>query len=211
MGQREFTVDTRQLERLSGALAALPKDVNAALVSSLRSAALKSLRTTVAKYYALDLKKLSGTYRISRRAVSSADGTSVAYEIYGRRLTPAHFIIDPMRHRAVRPTLEIIRGHRYQASDRVGTDGKTYAPFVMRLKGSKAGNYRLNVFRGVGGKTGTGKPKLHAYRTVSVPQMLGNEMVAGEVQTELLSVFDRVLLPRIEKRLDLTAEAVVKG
>ena len=207
MGQREFTVDTRQLERLSGALAALPRDVNAALVSSLRSAALKSLRTTVAKYYALDLKKLSGTYR----AVSSADGTSVAYEIYGRRLTPAHFIIDPMRHRAVRPTLEIIRGHRYQASDRVGTDGKTYAPFVMRLKGSKAGNYRLNVFRGVGGKTGTGKPKLHAYRTVSVPQMLGNEMVAGEVQTELLSVFDRVLLPRIEKRLDLTAEAVVKG
>ena len=41
--------------------------------------------------------------------------------------------------------------------------------------------------------------------------MLGHEMVAGEVQTELLSVFDRVLLPRIEKRLDLTAEAVVKG
>ena len=29
MGQREFTVDTRQLERLSGALAALPRDVNA--------------------------------------------------------------------------------------------------------------------------------------------------------------------------------------
>ena len=123
MGQREFTVDTRQLERLSGALAALPRDVNAALVSSLRSAALKSLRTTVAKYYALDLKKLSGTYRISRRAVSSADGTSVAYEIYGRRLTPAHFVIDPMRHRAVRPTLEIIRGHLRRQSHPRGQQG----------------------------------------------------------------------------------------
>lgn len=73
MSQQILTVDTRQLERLSGALAALPRDVNAVIASSLRSATLEGLRTIVTKYYALDKRRLSQTYRIGRRAVSSAD------------------------------------------------------------------------------------------------------------------------------------------
>lgn len=211
MSQQILTVDTRQLERLSGALAALPRDVNAVIASSLRSATLEGLRTIVTKYYALDKRRLSQTYRIGRRAVSSADGTSVGFEVAGRRLTPAHFVIDPMRHRAARPVLEIVRGRRYQAAERVGSDGKNYIPFVMRLRGRRKDQFAFNVFRGVGGKTRTGKPKLHAYRTVSVPQMLGHEKVAGEVQESLLSVFDRVLIPRLEQRLDIAADAIVKG
>ena len=53
--------------------------------------------------------------------------------------------------------------------------------------------------------------ELYAYRTVSVPQMLGHEKVVGEAQESLLSVFDRVLIPRLEQRLDIAADAIVKG
>lgn len=210
MSQRDFRVDSQQMERLSVELAALPRDFNGAIVASLRSATLETLKGTVSQFYALSPRKLSGTYRISPRASAVPGGAGVAYEISGRRLSPAHFVISPLQHRAARPMLEIIRGHRYQAGDKIGTDGKNYVPFVMRLKSGKPGAFGYNVFRGVGGKTSTGKPKLHAYRTVSVPQMLGHRQVAQQVQEELLSVFDRVLVPKIAARMDLAAQNILR-
>lgn len=83
-------------------------------------------------------------------------------------------------------------------------------PFVMKTGARDIGKVQLNVFRATGGKTRTGKSRLKSYRTLSVPQMLGNEAVADEAQTVMLQVFERDLMKNIEKRTGLMQENILK-
>ena len=224
MARREFTVDTRQLERLSGALAALPRDLTGAVSASVRSAALESLRNVVMREYALSNKGLSGSFRLRRVYDGSTEGFNLRFELAGRRLSGAHFNVKPMSRLTFYPMIEIIRGEPRRLERQEFEDGLQYSPFIMETgAASNKARFPLNVFYGAWGSkklkharwfgivTKSRKAKMRVFRTLAVPQMLGNENVAGDVQTELLSVFDRELIPRIEKRLDLTAEAVVKG
>ena len=61
-----------------------------------------------------------------------------------------------------------------------------------------------------GGRTATGKPKLKSYRSLSVPQMLGNEAVADEAQTVMLQAFERDLFKNIERRTGIVQQNILK-
>lgn len=228
--KREFTIDSKQLELLGEGLAALPQEMNRAMRGTLQSGINFSLKKIVAKYYAINPSKLAGTYRV--RSFHQQDGSqqSLCFQVIGRRLTLAHFNVSPFRMGAPRPMIEIVRGSIMPASQVMGEDGKRKTPFVMSTGAKGGGKERLNVFRGTGVYFNGGKQttrqfdtksggvvfkgrreKMISYRTVSVPQMLGHEAVAGEVQEELLHQFDGKLFKRIERLTGVVQENITRG
>lgn len=208
MKSHNIVVDSSSLEKLSGILSALPKDVNAAIKASLKAGTVSSLKKYAAAVYTITQKQLSGTHYITQRYHSgSSDGQQLQYEVVGRRLTPAHFVMSPLEHRGRDPRVEIITGEPHQAAPQKGKDGKLHSPFVMRTTKAKAtdNKFGLNIFVRTGEKTSKGTDKLYAYRTVSVPQMLENPQVAKPIADNLAEVFDVALFKRLENRLDIAA------
>lgn len=217
MATTEFKVDTRQLERLSAELIVLPNELASAMRSSLSTGINFSLRKIVSEYYALNPKKIAGTYRVRTFKGGSENSESLRYEVVGRRLSLTHFGRSPFLVGDPRPMVEIIKGQLMQISKQTGADGKLKSPFVMTTGAKSADKEQTNVFRRTGVFSDKKRPvrignsvfmakkeKLQSYRTVSVPQMLGHEQVAERVQEELLQQFDRVLFKKIESTTGIT-------
>lgn len=227
---KEFKIDSLQLEYLSEELAALPQEIDRSMRSTLQSGISFSLRKIVSKHYAINQHKLAGTYRVRSFQQQRAGQQGLRFEVVGRRLTLAHFNVSPFRMGAPRPMIEIVRGSIMPASQVIGADGKRKTPFVMSTGAKGGGKERLNIFRGTGVYFNDGKQtvrkfdsksggvafngrreKLISYRTVSVPQMLGHEAVAAEVQEELLNQFDGKLFKRIERLTGVVQQNIAKG
>ena len=209
MAQTEFTVDTRQLEALSAELAAMPQDILSAIRSSLITGVRSSLTKEVSQHYAVDKGSLGGTFRVFSRRTGGPSSEGIQFEVSGRRLTLAHFRFSPQQSGFPNPQVEIFAGKAKRASNQMGEDGKPKAPFVMNTGAKGEGKVRFNVFVRTGRRRQNSRREvLRSYRTVSVPQMLGNEAVAGEVQDELLRVFDRTLMKCIETRTGLIQQNI---
>lgn len=211
MPQKEFVVDTKQMENLRDELSVLPTDLRAAVRNSLRAGVKESLEKVVMKHYTLNLRGKRSAYTVRDYRNSENNQEEIRFVISGRLLTLSHFNFFPKVPKAVDPNVEIIRGNVKKASPIMGVDGKHYKPFVMRTGAKDSGKVQLNVFRATGRKTRTGKPELKSYRTLSVPQMFGNEDVADEAQTVMLHAFEKDLIQNIEKRTGLAQENIVKG
>lgn len=227
---KDFKIDSRQLELLGEELAALPQDLNNAVRGTLQSGINFSLKKIVSKHYAINPGKLAGTYRVRTFSQHQDGNNGLRFEVVGRRLTLAHFNVSPFRMGAPSPMIEIVRGSIMPASQVIGADGKRKTPFVMSTGAKGGGKERLNIFRGTGVYFNGGKQtvrkfdskgggvafngrreKLISYRTVSVPQMLGHEAVAAEVQEELLNQFDGKLFKRIERLTGVVQQNIAKG
>ncbi len=222
MAQKEFTVDTRQLELLSAELAAMPKDVLSAMRSSLVTGVRSSLTKEASRHYAIDKRTLGGTFRVFSHRTGGPSSEGMQFEVSGRRLTLAHFRFSPQRSGDAYPTVEIIRGRIRRASSQPGADGKLKPPFVGETGAKDSNRVTLNVFQRTGryskklrdfqvrGRTfkGAKREAIRSYRTVSVPQMLGHPSVARDVQDNLLRAFDRTLLKRIETRTGLIQQNI---
>lgn len=222
MAQTEFTVDTRQLEALSAELAAMPQDILSAIRSSLITGVRSNLTKEVSQHYAVDKGSLGGTFRVFSRRTGGPSSEGIQFEVSGRRLTLAHFRFSPQRSGEAYPTVEIIRGRIRRASSQPGADGKLKPPFVGETGAKDSDKVTLNVFQRTGRYSkkfrdfqvrgrifkGAKREAIRSYRTVSVPQMLGNEAVARDVQDNLLRVFDRTLIKRIETRTGLIQQNI---
>lgn len=211
MAQKEFTVDTRQLELLSAELAAMPKDVLSAMRSSLVTGVRSSLTKEASRHYAIDPGTMGKTFRVYSRRSKGPSSAGIQFEVSGRRLTLSHFRFFPKQQWASRPIIEIIRDHAKRATDQVGADGKRKTPFVMRTGAKDASKTQMNVFVRTGTKNryrNTYREAIRSYRTVSVPQMLGHPSVAWDVQDNLLRAFDRTLMKRIETRTGLIQQNI---
>ncbi|MEA5135702.1 MAG: hypothetical protein VB035_06140 [Candidatus Fimivivens sp.] len=211
MGNSSMTVESVQIERLASELSIFPRDLNTVVKVSLKSGTLAAMKTAIPKYYAIQQKKLSATHRIHEQYGQSGNTQSLQYEVIGRRLSLAHFRVEPFEHRAGRPMIEILKGRMKQAARRPDSEGNMQSPFVMKIKTKKSDGFDKNVFINAGGRTKTGKQKLKSYRTVSVPQMLAYEPAADEVQQSMLESFDSVLFEKIEKRLGIAQQNIAKG
>ena len=213
MSKQQFEIDTRQLERLSSELAAFPKDLRSAMRSSLTTGIRKSLTTIVPKYYAINQSKLTRVFKVIDKRYSGTDDESVSFEVFGRRLTLEHFYYSPQRHKTFRPMIEIIKGHKKKAGDRMGEDGEMKTPFVINAPRQSGGGRIKNIFVPLGrpSQRNPQNEALKSYRTVSVPQMLGHHSVADEIQENLLEVFDETLFKRIERRTGVMQQNISKG
>lgn len=207
----EMRVESVQVERLAAELSIFPRDINSAVKASLKSGTLTAMKTAIPKYYVIQQKKLSATHRIHERYGQTGNAQSLQYEVLGRRLSLAHFRVEPFEHRAGRPMIEILKGRAKQAARRPNSEGKLQSPFVMKIKTKKSDGFDKNVFINISGRTKTGKQKLRSYRTVSVPQMLAYAPAADEVQQSMLESFDGALFEKIEKRLGIAQQNIAKG
>ena len=210
--RRALTVKTDQLDRLSDNLVIMDREFTDAIKISLKAATLASLKTTISEHYNIRPEKLSNTHRIATKPYSKQLEEGIYFEVIGRLLTPARFSISPLRNMYMQPTVEILKGQPKKAGKQQGADGKAKTPFVMRTKRND-GSGAFNVFVGTGRQQQQNRDKesLRSYRTVSVPQMLGNEAVYDQVQDDLLRVFDNNLLKQIEKKTQLLQENILKG
>lgn len=209
MAQKEFTVDTRQLEALSEELAALPKDVLGAMRSSLVTGVRDSLAKVASRHYAITPGTMGGTFRVFSRRIENPSSAGIQFDVSGRRLTLSHFRFFPQEQWARRPIIEIIRGHAKRAAPQMGEDGKPKIPFVMRF--GKTGQSNVFIRLGRASESNPKHEALKSYRTVSVPQMIGYPPVAEEVQDNLLRVFDRNLTRRIQRRTGLMQQHITKA
>lgn len=223
MAQKEFTVDTRQLEALSAELTVMPRDVLSAMRSSLVTGIRSSLTRVASRHYAIDPKTMGRTFRVLEHRVGDASSAGMAFEVAGRRLTLSHFRFSPRTSGAAAPVVEVIRGRSKRASPQAGADGKEKTPFVGGTGAKSSGKTALNVFIRTGTRTRKKVPvsigsstfmarreAIRSYRTVSVPQMLGNDAVAENVQDNLLRAFDKNLFRRIERRTGLMQQNIAK-
>lgn len=210
MSNKNFNIDTKQLENLDNALALYPRELNAAIRASLKTGSNFALKNSIQNYYNLSSKKLSGTHKITSHQLKEGEEAALVYEVIGRRLTPTHFKISPLRNLAQQPMVEIIKGSIKQTGPSKGADGKDKTPFVMFTKG-KSGSH-FNIFVGTGRPQAGNKNKeaLRSYRTVSVPQMLGNELLAEDVTAAMLEAFENALMPQILKKTQLLQENITK-
>lgn len=211
MSQKEFRVDTHQLENLRDELAVLPGDLRTAVRNSLRAGVKDSLKKVVMKHYALNLKGKKSVYTVrDYRGGDGKEQDEIKFVVTGRLLSLSHFNFSPQTNHAGDPDVEIFQGTVKKAAPQLGDNGRYYRPFVMRTGAKDAGKVQLNVFRMTGGRTATGKPKLKSYRSLSVPQMLGNEAVADEAQTVMLQAFERDLFKNIERRTGIMQQNILK-
>lgn len=221
MAQTEFHIDTRQLEALSAELAAMPKDILGAIRSSLTTGVRSDLTKVASRRYAIDAKTMGRTFRVLERRIGNASSAGMAFEVAGRRLTLSHFRFSPRQSGAASPIVEVIRGRAKRVSPQAGTDGKQKVPFVGSTGAKSDRKTALNVFVRTGSRSGkktsvnigsatfrARREAIRSYRTAAVPQMLGNEAVAGDVQDNLLRVFDRTLMKRIEVRTGLIQQNI---
>lgn len=214
MVQKEFTIDTRQLDALSAELAVMPRDVLSAMRSSLVTGVRSSLTKVASRHYAIDPGTMGKTFRVYSRRSDGPSSAGIQFEVSGRRLTLSHFRFFPKQQWAPRPIIEIIRDHAKRATDQVGADGKRKTPFVMRTGAKDAAKTQFNVFIRTGAKNryrNTYREAIRSYRTVSVPQMLGYPAVVQDVQDNLLRVFDENLFRRIERRTGLMQQNITRG
>ena len=224
MAQKEFTIDTRQLDALSAELAVMPRDVLGAMRSSLVIGIRSSLTKVASRHYAIDPKTMGRTFRILEHRVGDASSAGMAFEVAGRRLTLSHFGFSPRQSGAASPTVEVIRGQTKRASPQVGADGKQKTPFVGSTGAKGSGKTALNVFVRTGIRSRKKNPvrigpvtfrarreAIRSYRTVSVPQMLGHDAVAEDIQDNLLRLFDKNLFRRIESRTGLMQQNITSG
>lgn len=209
MAQKEFTVDTRQLEALSAELTALPKDVLGAMRSSLVTGVRDSLTKVASQHYAITLGTMGGTFRVFSRRMETPSSAGIQFDVSGRRLTLSHFRFFPKERWTRRPIIEIIHGYAKRATPQTGEDGKAKVPFVMRF--GKTGQFNVFVRLGRASESNPKYEALKSYRTVSVPQMIGYPPVAEEVQDNLLRVFDRNLTRRIQRRTGLMQQHITRA
>lgn len=121
-------------------------------------------------------KKVVGSVKIKGELV---DNTALVYT--GRVLTPTHFKMKPM----ARP-----RGTK----DDTGRTTRKARPYEVSAEIYKGKRKSLgpSVFLGAGGggdipfqRKGSGRLPIIAVRTLSVPQMIGNEQVTKEIQQNI--------------------------
>ena len=124
MSQREFVVDTRQMENLRKELAVLPTDLRAAVRNSLRAGVKSSLKQVVMDHYALNLRGKRSTYTVRDYRSSENNQEEIRFVVSGRLLTLSHFNFSPQVSHVGNPSVEIFRGQVKKASAIMGDDGK---------------------------------------------------------------------------------------
>ena len=213
MSRQQFEIDTRQLERLSSELAIFRTEIRQAIKSSLVTSVRKSLISAATKHYAIDPTTMNKTFRVRHSQHSGAEGEFTDFEVVGRSLTLEHFSYSPQRHKTFRPMIEVVRGHKKKAGDRMGEDGEMKVPYVINAPRKSGGGRIKNVFVPLGrpSQKNPQNEALKIYRTVSVPQMMGSPSVADEIQDELLRVFDANLFKRIERRTGVMQQNISRG
>ena len=87
MSQREFVVDTHQMENLRKELAVLPTDLRAAVRNSLRAGVKSSLKQVVMDHYALNLRGKRSTYTVRDYRSSENNQEEIRFVVSGRLLT----------------------------------------------------------------------------------------------------------------------------
>ena len=99
---------------------------------------------------------------------------SLAIEYKGRLLTPTHF--------SMKPTKRPARGKAYTVTAQIKKNGSRKALGSGVFLGNSGGEGTVQIpFR----RKGTARTPLDVIKTVSVPQMITNETVAGQIHTRI--------------------------
>lgn len=213
MSRQQFVIDTRQLERLSSELAKLFPRICGPPQQFFDHRYQEKSHNDCTQVLCDQSTKLTRVFKVIDKRYSGTDDESVSFEVSGRRLTLEHFYYSPQRHKTFRPMIEIIKGHKKKAGDRMGEDGEMKTPFVINAPRQSGGGRIKNIFVPLGrpSQRNPQNEALKSYRTVSVPQMLGHHSVADEIQENLLEVFDETLFKRIERRTGVMQQNISKG
>ena len=193
-----FPADTVQKAydlMLSDVRSRLPAKITKAVtgVYSIKQSEVREEGASAQKTAQITKGKTSGSIRM--------DGLTMTYQ--GRRLTLAHFKLYPggkPTKKKYKVKATIFKGKR------VTINGKGTPPFVAPTSRKDAGATWIAFTR-----LGKERLPIAPIRTVSIPQMMENETVAGVINTEK----DKLVLDRFQHHLDRLTKSekpsVIKG
>ncbi len=194
MAKQQVEIDTKGLDILVVGLKGFEKEMPKAAFSAVKRT-LSSVRTAIGKIVPTEyqIKSTDVKKAISKPKVKMGNMTSAHLVVKGSTLSFSHFRFTPKTPGTKRRVkVKIMKKGTYK---RIDTEPK---PFVMHTGAMSVDKVQHNVFKRVGMQ----RFPITVLRSLSVPQMVGNEDVAEKIQKTALQKLDERLQHEIEYRLE---------
>lgn len=205
MSKDNIFVDTKQFERLSIEFKSLGKQMPAAAASALNRTldyTVTCIGRLVPREYAIKTSEVKASMKGGKRKATKTD-LSASITSKGHTLSIAHFPHSPSRPRknAIRfgkGRKLIGKGYDINVTIKRSKGPQvirtTPKPFIASTGAKSADKTQYNVFRRIGHK----RLPITVLRTLSIPQMIGNENLEPEIQ----EAAQKKLAERIEHEIE---------
>lgn len=205
MAQEIIAIDTKQLDRLTFELKGFEKEVGLAAYHALNRTidyVITQVGRIVPKEYAIKAKEVKESFKGGIKRPTKEDLTASITSI-GHTLSLAHFPHSPQAPPAKRRKYKVKATIKRGSRQTINTDPK---PFVAPTGATSPDKTQYNIFR----RLGSERLPIAVVRTLSIPQMIGNEKVAEQIQKAAQEKFDERLEHEIIRAMT-TMEKKIKG
>jgi hypothetical protein len=187
MAKSNMIVDVKELNKLAIELKGFEKQIPGAAASALNRT-LEHVNTKIGRIvtqeYALKSTEVKGSIKKYKAKKGDLSASLISR---GHTLSLSHFPFSPKKPGTKRPVKVKIK--KSEGKKSVNTDPKA---FVQVMHNS------LNVFK----RVGNGRKPVVVLRTLSVPQMIGNEIVDSQIQELAQAKLSERITHEVNYRLD---------
>lgn len=201
MGKDNIFVDTKELNKIAIELKGLEKEVPGAVASALNRT-VDTINTSIARMVTQEYAIKAGDVKKTIKKHKAQKGSlSAGLVSRGHTLSLAHFQFTPKQ--PGKKTKVKVKIKRQGGKKVVNTSP---AAFVASTGATTEDKTQYNVFHRVGDK----RLPIKVIRTLSIPQMIGNDKITSQVQEVAQKKLDERIKHEIEFRLD-KAKKKIKG
>lgn len=201
MGKDNIFVDTKELNRIAIELKGFEKEVPGAVISALNRT-VDNINTNIARMVTQEYAiKVGDVKKTIKKHKAQKGNLSAGLVSKGPTLSLAHFQFTPKQ--PGKKTKVKVKIKRQSGKKVVNTNP---AAFVASTGATTEDKIQSNVFHRVGDK----RLPIRVIRTLSVPQMIGNEQITSKVQEMAQKKLDERIQHEIEWRLE-KAKKNIKG
>ncbi|MDF2891242.1 MAG: hypothetical protein K0R80_1609 [Clostridia bacterium] len=207
MAKDQVFVDTKQLNRLTIELKGFEKQIPGAVFSALNRTldhAITQVGRIVPKAYAVKSKDVKNSFSGGIKRPTKTDLTA-SITSKGHTLSLANFPHSPKQ--------PATSGKKYKvkATIKKGNGNQTIntnpKPFVASTGAKSDDKVQYNIFRRIGSK----RLPIKIIRTLSIPQMIGNEGVGEQIQKIANEKLEERITHEVNYRLDKMKNDIKKG
>lgn len=206
MANRDITIDTRQIERLTIELRGFENKVGIATYHALQRTIEQTITQVgriVPKAYAIKAKEVKDSFAGGIKRPSLSDLTA-SITSKGHTLSLAHFPFTPKASGGKRRAKVAVMIKKGEGKKVVNTSP---LPFVATTGARSADLTQFNVFR----REGRARLPIHVLRTLSIPQMITAENVGDQIQEFASAKLNERLDHEIVRAMTSMRESIRRG
>lgn len=206
MSKGGIIVDTKQLDRLTIELKGFEKQVGEAAYHALNRTidyVITQVGRIVPKEYVIKAKDVKESFKGGIKRPTKNDLTA-SITSKGHTLSIAHFPHSPQAPPAKRRNYKVKATIKKGSRQTIKSEPKT---FIASTGAKTSDKIQYNVFR----RLGEDRLPITVIRTLSVPQMIGNEKVSEEIRKAAEDKFNERLEHEIIRAMTTVQKSIKKG